>query len=238
MFSDLHLREPNEELYQAFLRSLAKIESASHVVFAGDIFDVFSGENSYFIEKHSRFFDAVSSLRLRGCSSYFIEGNHDMHLSPTVEKRCGAKVLSTELEITLASKRFYIAHGDLVDTDDHAYLRLRKLMRSRPAKAFFKFLPGFLAQGVGIKMSQKSQTIRKQSPSKYNSEELRKKYHNFADQKFSQGFDFVLMGHCHDFDEYRPLGLQKQYLNSGFPPTHRTYMRWQEGDLFVSREAF
>jgi hypothetical protein len=44
-------------------------------------------------------------------------------------------------------------------------------------------------------------------------------YRAHAETKRSQGFDFVVMGHCHDLDDWGGF-----YWNMGYPPVHRQYI--------------
>ena len=53
------------------------------------------------------------------------------------------------------------------------------------------------------------------------------------------GFDFVVMGHCHDRDEmtFRLGARSGHYMNIGYPRVHGCYVEWRPGDEQLRRVA-
>ncbi|RME15407.1 MAG: hypothetical protein D6797_06660, partial [Bdellovibrio sp.] len=63
--SDLHLTNPDAGLYQSclkFLSSLGTQREVTHLFLLGDIFDLWVGKYSYFIEKHKSFIKEIQRL--------------------------------------------------------------------------------------------------------------------------------------------------------------------------------
>ena len=70
-------------------------------------------------------------------------------------------------------------------------------------------------------------------------ERLRKLYRSFAADQIKQGYDYVVMGHCHDLDEmcFHVDGRPGQYINVGYPRVHGSFLSWNSGDEKIQREA-
>ena len=72
-------------------------------------------------------------------------------------------------------------------------------------------------------------------------EKLRKIYRNHAADRILEGFDFVIMGHCHDLDEkqFQVAGRVGQYMNVGYPRVHASMLVWDshsvEGESKIYR---
>jgi hypothetical protein len=69
-------------------------------------------------------------------------------------------------------------------------------------------------------------------------ERLRKIYRSYAAERLAEGYDYVVMGHCHDLDEmsFQIGGRAGQYVNVGFPRVHGSYLSWSPGDEKIMRE--
>jgi UDP-2,3-diacylglucosamine hydrolase len=226
IFSDLHLTQLDSELGSAFLRILSEPQTHEDaVVFAGDIFEILVGDSAYFKEKYQQFIDSVEGLLSKGVAVYYIEGNHDFHLSRLFP--AGVVFADDAISLTLkpgdgSLKQIKIEHGDLVDHEDLGYLRLRFLFRSMPVRALAHVIPGrwieTLASGIAREATRKA----KELPENWDADSrdrLRKVFRSSAEAQHRLGFDFVVYGHCHDLDEFGGF-----YWNMGFPPVHRQFL--------------
>jgi UDP-2,3-diacylglucosamine pyrophosphatase LpxH len=139
------------------------------------------------------------------------------------------RVVPEEVELKTRDHRVYIAHGDLVDREDHGYLALRTLFRS-PITRFAAFaLPARAVEWIGNTFSASSRQKNPRLPEERGGDrlaELRKIYRGFAREKFEAGYRAVILGHCHDLDgaEFKADGRVGQYLNVGFPRKHHQYV--------------
>ncbi len=227
VFSDLHLSDPGSALYHSFLTALLEPQNEEDaVIFAGDIFDLLVGESNYFRTKYHSFFEAVKALSDRGVRVFYIEGNHDFHLKTHFPNTVIFENESVDLMLQGRSSekplRIYVAHGDLVDQSDVGYLRLRAVFRSQPIQILSSVLPGRWIEGLSVLLSRPAEQKEKDLPEYWQAEhreKLRKTYRDFAAMKNRQGFDFVILGHCHDLDQWAPF-----YWNMGYPPTHRQFL--------------
>jgi UDP-2,3-diacylglucosamine hydrolase len=196
---------------------------------AGDIFDFLVGKQSSLVRRYSVFFDAIRELGSRGILTTYIEGNHDFHLRGVFEGVPNLRLVSAETEIEISGRRLYVAHGDLVDHEDRGYLALRAFFRSPFIRLAAFLLPEAVVEWIGARSADSSRKRNPRLPESRGGDHLvrlRAKYHAFAEAKFRDGFDGIVLGHCHDFDgrnfsEGVRIG---SYLNVGFPRVHHSYV--------------
>ena len=193
------------------------------MVFAGDIFDLLVGDSQFFYQKHEAFFKILSRLHQNKVKLKYIEGNHDFQIQNLFQKgEVAFHDESVVIEVTEKNKRIFIAHGDLVDLEDLGYLRLRRFLRSSFMKFMIALAPGKLIQKIGEISSRPLYQKEAELPQAWTEKKvlaLRKVFRNFAESKKRQGFDYIILGHCHDLDEVTPY-----YWNMGYPPTHRQFL--------------
>jgi UDP-2,3-diacylglucosamine pyrophosphatase LpxH len=142
----------------------------------------------------------------------------------------------------LGSASLYVAHGDLVDRSDWGYLALRAFYRSLVFRAFVRLAPGRFLDWLGRTLSRLSRERKPLLPTEMpikRRERLRKIYRSFAAEKIAEGFDFVILGHCHDLDEmeFRVADRRGHYANMGYPREHGSYLVWEPGDPKIQRTA-
>jgi UDP-2,3-diacylglucosamine hydrolase len=225
VFSDLHLTRKDDPLYRSLITALEEPEGAGDaVIFAGDVFDLVVGDSRFFRDKHHVFLDSVSRLLARKVRVFYIEGNHDFHLSGFMPRgvRFESEAVCVEVGTDGALRKLYVAHGDLVDQTDVGYLRLRAFFRSPPLRQLARVLPGTWIDGIASKLSRSPERKERElpefwEPSRRNA--LRKVFREFAAGVHVRGFDGVILGHCHDFDS-----AGGYYFNMGYPPVHRQFL--------------
>ena len=183
----------------------------------------------------------VSNACAAGAEVHYIEGNHDFLLTRVLAGIPRARVHSREFAVELDGKRFYIAHGDLVDPTDYSYRFLRAVFRSPLNRAFVKSIPGEWVDWIGTRSSRYSRGSRPMLPGglpRERRDALRRVYRNFAVERIGKGFDFVILGHCHDDDEmsFQVEGRTGHYANVGYPRVHRNYLAWSAGQGEIQRE--
>jgi len=228
VFSDLHLSDPQSPLYRSFLTVLNEPETALDVVvFAGDIFELLVGSSLYFKQKYESFFKTVEMLYQKNVQLFYIQGNHDFHLASIFPKG-SVKIVDSELVLG----KIYIAHGDLVDQTDRGYLLLRKIFRSWGIQKLVELISGRTVEYIGESIARTHEQKEKDlSNDLVGVSRVRPIYRAFAEAKKSQGFDFIILGHCHDLDDLQPF-----YFNMGYPPVHRQFLFYSiESNSFIRR---
>lgn len=138
--SDLHLdpRRPQiTALALAFLRGPAA--SADAIYILGDLFEAWIGDDAA-QPPADEIAGALMALHQAGVPVYFVHGNRDFLLGADYAARSGMHLLPDPAVVDLYGTATVIGHGDLLCTDDTAYLAFRAQSRD-PA-----FIAGFLAQ--------------------------------------------------------------------------------------------
>lgn len=241
VISDIHIFGADDPLYASLL-SLMREELApgDHFVLAGDIFDFLVGNQPGLNARYAEFFAELRRLGNAGVRTTYIEGNHDFHLAKAFGGIPNLRVVEEETEISLPTKRLYVAHGDLVDREDRGYLALRAFFRS-PLIRFTAFaLPEVAVEWIGKRSSDASRKRAPRLPETRGADHLarlRGKFRDFAEAKFRAGYDAVVLGHCHDLDgkDFSEGGRAGRYLNVGFPRTHQSYVLLDETGGLVRR---
>ena len=247
ILSDLHITAPEHPHYEALLRWIREHRGSDSVfVFAGDVFDLFWGGNSYFLERYHSFFAEIEGAAELGATFHFLEGNHDFLFRAALDRYFARKALGGAVparilvhdescELTLAEKRFYIAHGDLVDREDRAYLFLRRLLRTAVSRWVFGLTPGKAVVSFGdfvSRLSRHSRADLSEASAQAARARIRQIYRDFALERAREGADFVVLGHCHDSHEFgfELNGRRAVYCNMGFPQREGTYLEWNSQD--------
>lgn len=138
--SDLHLdpsRPQVTALALAFLHGPAMQAEAIYIL--GDLFEAWIGDDAT-QPPADAIADALQALHQAGVPVYFVHGNRDFLLGADYARRSGMRLLPDPAVVDLYGTPTIIQHGDLLCTDDTAYLAFRAQARD-PA-----FIAGFLAQ--------------------------------------------------------------------------------------------
>lgn len=127
--SDLHLDAERPEITALFLRFLAdEAAQADALYILGDLFEAWIGDDD----------DAVLATEVAaglrriadgGVPIAFIRGNRDFLLGRSYAARAGFSLLPDPCVVTLYDEPVLLLHGDLLCTDDTAYLAVRRQVR-------------------------------------------------------------------------------------------------------------
>jgi len=240
--SDLHIHGADDPVYRSLLALIQdKAKPGDILVLVGDLFDLFVGNKKIYLERYAEFFKAIREACGHGVKVHYLEGNHDFLIHKAFAGIQGLEIHSSELRVDLGGKRFYFAHGDLADRKDYGYLALRSFFRSPIMKALVLMTPGEWLDRIGTASSRKSRATKPLLPQELpqgKMESLRKTYRSYAAERLAQGYDYVVMGHCHDLDEmfFKIGGRSGQYVNVGFPRVHGSYLSWNPGEEKIQRE--
>ncbi|MCC7441341.1 MAG: UDP-2,3-diacylglucosamine diphosphatase [Bdellovibrionales bacterium] len=244
VLSDLHIEDDRDPTLAALIRFLdTEARPGDTVVLAGDIFDLFVGAKAVFLARYAGLLSGLRNAGERGVVLHYIEGNHDFHLRGALTAIPGLTLHDAEVPLELGGRRFYVAHGDLVDRKDTGYLALRLFFRSPLMKAFVAAAPSAWIERIGDFSRDRSKgrnaRLSTQLPLD-RLERLRLAYRNFACEKMREGYDHIILGHCHDLDEKAFIidGRRGQYINMGYPKVHKSILAWEAGEERVSRVPF
>lgn len=209
--SDLHLKTMEERNSQKLLRFLVFLasENVTHLFLVGDIFDLWIGHHSYFVERFRPIVDQIEVLVKKGVHVHFFEGNHDLYLKHFWHDKIGVQVHADAEIFQLAKLRVRIEHGDLINPNDRGYLFLRWFLRTAIMKWVAYHLPERAVAWIGSRASRASR--RYTSTQKFvHDQEIIKMIHahtaqvllNVGDSEnkpaiHSGSFDVLISGHVH-----------------------------------------
>ncbi len=139
--SDLHLDASEPAAGTQFLEFLAgPARGAEALYILGDLFETWIGDDDDETYR-AGVCRALAALTASGVPCYVMHGNRDFLLGQGFEQRTGARVISDPLIVDLYGEPVLLTHGDLLCTADHAYQRLRGIVRAPRWRQRFLQLP-------------------------------------------------------------------------------------------------
>ena len=206
--------------------------TVDHLFIVGDFFDFWFARGDVIYPGFRPIVDRVAALQDEGVRISLCEGNHDFFLADYFSGRLGLEVYPEWAEFTIDGLRMLVSHGDTVDRDNRRYLALRGFLRSAFACRLQRLLPLNFLWRVARLSSEMSKGM-----SDGSEERLAKIMHQFALRKFGEGYDAVVLGHCHKpiLRQEQSNGRQKTFATLGDWITHDSYLRYDDGRFFLNR---
>lgn len=235
IISDLHLLDSRPGITRAFYRLLEQLPGRTQALFIlGDFFEYWVGDDAA-SEFH---LEVAAALRTLSTSVdvHLMVGNRDFALGEDYARRCGATLLPDPTEVELGGRRWQLSHGDLLCTDDTAYLRYRKVIRHPLVLGTLRRLPLSWRTRLAEKLRQNSRNRYRDGDNRYvdvNDQAVRE----WLDQTMAGG---LVHGHTHmaDLHEVRlENGETKQRLVLGDWHHHGWYLSFEPGRHQLHRFA-
>ena len=139
--SDLHLdaaRPATTHLFLDFLRTDAADAEALYIL--GDLFEAWVGDDDTSIPG-ADVRPALATLTASGVPVWIARGNRDFLLGTRFAADTGARLLPDPCVVRVAGEPTLLMHGDLLCTDDLAYLAFRAQVRDAAWQADFLAKP-------------------------------------------------------------------------------------------------
>jgi UDP-2,3-diacylglucosamine hydrolase len=127
--SDLHLCEEEPATLRAFTSYLAgPARNADTLYILGDLFEYWAGDDddTPLIRQVA---DALSALAESGTALRFMAGNRDFLIGQGFASRCALRLLPDPSRLVVDGRQLLLTHGDVLCTDDTAYLQYRSQVR-------------------------------------------------------------------------------------------------------------
>ena len=211
--SDLHIDsridDEEREKQSRILRFFEMVKrDATHLYIVGDLFDFWFEYKQVIPKKYFIFLHRLKNMTEQGIEIHYLAGNHDFALGHFFNENLGIKTYYNDNQFELSGKRFYLFHGDGVARRDVGYRVLKRILRSSLNQRIFRWIhPDWgipfarLVSGSSRKYTNQMNHLRDEGD-----------YIAFAEKKFDQGFDYVLMGHrhnplCHVRDRHKYINL-------------------------------
>lgn len=210
VISDVHLREPNDEMSKLFIEVLDKlihkkkqnITKMDAIFLLGDIFDFITVSKKYFLNLWKNVFNKFLELRSQGVAIYFVEGNHDFGFEHFHSKKLD---------------QYFTDYGDFIFEFNHKKMGTVVLRHGdnvvcaptyHKPRAFFKsylfqkianlFFAGWVMHFICSRYAKKSR-----NRGEYNAlqasflSQCIENYLNCYDEIFKKNLDTLIIGHIH-----------------------------------------
>jgi UDP-2,3-diacylglucosamine hydrolase len=164
VIADLHLDLDDARACAEFTDWLAAQRDARTLVILGDLFEYWLGAPHLEHAGGRAVCAALASFaRTRGPRAegaapavHVLHGNRDFLLDARFEAASGARVHPLGLRASCAGVEYLFLHGDELCIHDHAYQRLRRVIRSRPVRALARVLPRPALEWVARRLRRRS----------------------------------------------------------------------------------
>jgi len=223
--SDAHLGlKKNKEQQEKYLLNFFEyVESkADSLYILGDLFDFWFEYRSVIPRRYWPVLCALKKLVDHGVKLTYVTGNHDFWMGNFFQDELGVQVYDEPLKIQIDEKRFYIAHGDGLTKKDVGYRILKKVLRHPMNIRLYRLLHpdvGFAIASFFSRLSRNCREVKNRDV----------EYIQFAKNRFSEGFDFVILAHTHRPQEFREN--DQTYINTGDWMHYFTYGKFEKGRL-------
>lgn len=193
--SDLHLQAAEPETARAFREFLAgPARQARELWILGDLFELWTADDDLCEDFPAGIADALAELARSGVAIRIVVGNRDFMLGKVFEARSGARIVPEPAVLEFEGKRLVLLHGDAQCTDDVAYQRYRRRIRSPFIQALQRNLPYFVRRAIVRRIRQRSvmnrQKYGERKISDVNAEAI-------AEVFRATGADIMIHGHTH-----------------------------------------
>jgi len=225
--SDIHLGAHNQlgddDVKIARLDALFDqiAEQGARLFILGDLFDFWFEYNTVVQKDHLVIIEMLAKLRRRGIQIDLLVGNHDFWVGRFFKHHLGINIHRDPFELQIADKIIFLAHGDGLGKGDLGYKAIKVLLRN----PFTIWLYGLIHPDIAVPLAKWFSKISRNCHQPLDPKPLI----DFAELKFSQGYDHVVMGHIHLPVIHQQNG--HSYLNLGDFITHFSYGIYQNGIL-------
>lgn len=244
--SDIHLRSRRDRGYEDLMNFLGlisgeRVDSAGTVssqrlvvdclFIAGDFFDFWFCKKDHIYPEFVEVVERLVAIQAAGVQVNLCEGNHDFYLGDYFSKSLGMNVFTDWAVLNLDDQKVLLSHGDTIDRKNRKYLLLRKVLRS----SLFYRLQRRLPLSLLWKLARISSSMSKELTIA-SQEALVGKMQAFSLEKLQDGFDAVILGHCHRplLREYAMGGRNKIIATLGDWGEHHSYLYYQDGHFALS----
>ncbi len=162
--SDLHLSPERPGTVDLFLDFLAgRARRAQRLYILGDLFEAWIGDDDD-APPHPQVRAALRALTAAGTDCALLHGNRDFLIGQRFCRDTGCTLLREPAVVQIDGVRTLLMHGDLLCTDDVAYLRFRRRARNPLVKRLFLWKSLDARRAIADDYRKKSRTATAVKP--------------------------------------------------------------------------
>ena len=198
----MHPVEKSLEREKIFVRWLDEIsKDASEIYLLGDMMDYWFEYKKVVPRGFTRFLGKIAEITDSGIPVHYFTGNHDVWVFDYLPQEIGVHVHCEPLVKEINGKRFYIAHGDGLDTTDKGYLFLKRIFTSKVLQWLYARINPNCATAFAHYWSRRSR-FAKGISMEFKGEEREELLIFARDLLKKEQYDFLIFGHRHIPLEY------------------------------------
>jgi UDP-2,3-diacylglucosamine hydrolase len=194
--SDLHLDGTRPDISAQFLEFLEReAKRAQALYILGDLFEAWIGDDDPDPDNR-RVIAGLRAVTDAGVKTFLIHGNRDFLIGRRFCRETGIELLTDGTVIDVYGRRVLLMHGDLLCIDDHAYQRLRRIVRNPLVQFVMRRLTLRQRQRLAERMREGSKEhiasmdIAAPQIMDVNQDEVRRTFARY-------GVDCIIHGHTH-----------------------------------------
>ncbi|MDH3298467.1 MAG: UDP-2,3-diacylglucosamine diphosphatase [Gemmatimonadota bacterium] len=219
--SDAHLGAAPAAGEQAFHDFLVFAGGATRdLVINGDLFDYWFEYRTVVLSRHFRTLRVLADLVDAGVRVRLVGGNHDSWGGAFLADEIGLELIDGPVTTEIGGRICFLAHGDGLGSGDLGYRVLKRVIRSRAARATFRHVHPDWADALAGRVSRTRSRHGTEGPGESRSGEL--EAHARRTLQADPSIQLVAYGHCHvpSLIEVEP---GRHYLNTGDWIRHCTW---------------
>ena len=222
IIADCHLEGPGGAA-DPLLEQLAELprRGCRRLVLLGDIFHAWVGHRHFETPEVRAVMPALERLRGAGVGIDYIEGNRDFFIADSPYAGVFDTV-GTEVSFEVGGMRYLALHGDGLNDRDRQYLFWRWLSKSLPVRLAIRLLPGAVARRV----MRSTEGRLAETNFKHKMVIPEEAISAYAERRFAEGFDVMVLGHFHRPKSWRVGGGEVRLLDAWFNSHH---VEWLAG---------
>ncbi len=225
--SDFHLSSSKPEVLSLFKRFIEeRVRGAASFYILGDLFDYWFGKSMFEETGLDPAFDPLESLARSGTAVTFLHGNRDFLLNRSDARRLGMALSEGAVLVEREGQRIYLCHGDEFCTRDHAYQRMKRIIRNPLIIKTIRVLPSSISAWMarGLRGYSKKVVQRKTKESTSLDREA-------IQLKMKEGVTAVVCGHVHTARDEDFPGGGRLFVLSDWTAKGGTYGSLDRGEL-------
>jgi len=194
VLTDTHFQDwSSEEEIKSFVSFMEKVRNEGNVLFLlGDIFDFYFEYKSFLPKAFFNIFCELKETVKKGIEIHYWMGNHDFWPGRFFEQIGIVKHFNPEV-VEIGEKKILVQHGDETDT----HFMIRTCLTNKISRALFSLIHPELGLLIAKMVSKNSKESSNQMKVSH------KILDGYAQSKFEEGIDDILMGHFHKSYCYR-----------------------------------